>query len=61
LSGSVLSSTGLTSTTVTSLFSPLRNGLPTEHVSRSLSPPQIELQHHGSILLRAYSKQVHPQ
>ena len=55
---SVFSSSGRT---VTSLFSPSIHGLPTEHIPRSLSPPQIELQHQGSILLRAYCKQVHPQ
>jgi hypothetical protein len=57
-SDSRLSSTGLI---ITPLFSPPPDGLPTEDVPRSLSPPQIQLQHHGSILLRAYSKQIHPQ
>jgi len=61
LSGSGLSSFGLMSRTVTSLLSPSVNNLPTENVSRAISPPQIQLQHHGSILLRAYSKQIHPQ
>jgi hypothetical protein len=57
-SGLGSSSTGLI---ITPLFAPPTNGLPTEDVPRSLSPPQIQLQHHGSILLRAYSKQIHPQ
>jgi len=62
LSSSLLSSPALMSRTRTSLLSPSINSLPTEIVSRALSPPQIELQHQGSILVRAYlSRQVRPQ
>lgn len=60
-SDSGLSSSRLMSPTITSFISPSSSTLPTENISRALSPPQIKLQHHGSILLRAYSKQVHPQ
>jgi hypothetical protein len=60
-SGSGLSSSGLMPRAVTSLLSPSVHNLPIENVSRALSPPQIQLQHHGSILLRAYSKQVYPE
>ena len=55
---SLFSSSGRT---ITSLFSPSIHGLPIDHFPRSPSPPQIELRSQGSILLRAYSKQVHPQ
>jgi hypothetical protein len=61
---SLFSSSGLSSPsrmTMTSLLSPSTNNFPKESVSRTASPSQIPLEHHGSILMRAYSKQVHPQ
>ena len=60
LSGSRLSTPGITTTTVTSLLSPSTISLPTETVPRVLSPPCPEIKYHGSILLRAYSKQIQP-
>ena len=51
-------SCGLMSPTITSLLSPSIYNLPTEDVSHTFSSPQIQLQHHGSILVQAYSKQV---
>jgi hypothetical protein len=59
-SGSRVSTSGVKTTTVTSLISPSAIPLPTDTVSRVLSPPCPEVKHHGSILLRAYSKQVQP-
>ena len=55
VSPSVLSVSGV------SYYTPSMIGLPLETVPRARSPPQNQLEHHGSILLRAYSRQVHPQ
>jgi hypothetical protein len=60
LSGSGSSAFGPRTTTVTSFLSPSTINLPTETVSRVLSPPCPEIQHQGSILVRAFSKQVQP-
>jgi len=50
----------LLSPTITSLFSPSSYSLPTETVSRVVSPSDMGLSCQNSILVRAYSKQVHP-
>ena len=61
LSPSGFTSPSLLSSRVTSFYTPSTIGLPLETLPRALSPHQVELQHNGSILLRAYSRQVHPQ
>lgn len=61
LSQSGLISPSLLSGPTTSYYTPSTISLPLETLPRALSPPQINLEHHGSILLRAYSRQVHPQ
>ncbi len=61
LFNSALSSSALMSRTVTSLISPSTMSLTPDDVSRTLTPVQIQLQHSGSILVRAYSRQIHPQ
>ena len=47
-------------TTITSYITPLPNSLPAEPVSRVLSPAHLQLQDHGSVLMRAFSKQIQP-
>lgn len=61
LSPSGFTSPSLLSSRITSFYTPSTINLPLETLPRALSPPQIQLQHSGSILLRAYSRQVHPQ
>jgi hypothetical protein len=55
---------GSMTVTRTSFLSPSTMSLPMESISRIASPlvpPNSQLHHHGSILVRAYSNQVQPK